>query len=121
MTFFRPSRKPKRTKISKEFIDSIDECVTDGKILDGGGNKYDISGSFANDLRSICINGDIGLQLTTLVIDSSDYSRCEAIFKDIFKKPIESDEQLKKLSTPSMPIDEAIKKFNQLTKKKNNH
>lgn len=105
-------------KIAMEFMDIIDECVTDGKINLDSGNKYDIMGSFASDLRSICINGDIGLQFTNIVIDSSDYARCEAIFKDIFKVSIESDEQLR---TESLPLDEAVAKFNKLVKKNKNH
>lgn len=108
-------------KISMEFMDIIDDCITDGKIDFARGNKYDIMGSFANDLRSICINGDIGLQglqFTTIVIDSSDYARCEAISEELFRPQnrIVSDEQL---CTMALPSNETVAKSDQLIKRKN--
>ncbi len=111
-------------KISMEFIDTIDECLTEGEIILDSGNKYDVQGSFANDLKSICLTGELGLWVAFIEIDSSDYSRCEGIFGNAFSSDssiITSDSQLSTLESPGIPIEEAIEKFNKLIKTYNNN
>ncbi len=109
-----------KKRISTEFIDTIDECTLDGEIILSDGNNYHIDGSFAHDLRSICVTGDLGLQFSTIGIDSSAYSRCDAIFDDIFKCSVTTDSELQALQTPVMTMSERVEEFNKLIKTKKN-
>lgn len=78
--------------ISYEFIDMLDQCSFDGSVINDRKNEFDGPNTFSNDLISICINGDVGLQYTTLYIDSSDYSRHEGMLNDF--AVIDSDAEL---------------------------
>lgn len=62
--------------ISREFIDKIDECTIDGCVFNNRANLYDNINSFANDLRSICVTGNIGLNwVHGIELSDNDFAR----------------------------------------------
>ena len=63
-----------------------------GDVINSRENDFDRSNTFSNDLRSICVQGDIGLQYTTLYINAFDYSRHNGILDDF--QEISCDEEL---------------------------
>lgn len=64
-----------QNNIAREFIDSIDECSTEGDVINDRDNDYNRPNSFSKDLRSICITGELGLEFTTYRITKKDYAR----------------------------------------------
>lgn len=67
--------------VSYEFIDNIEECTIDGKVFDDRSNLYDITNSFSNHLRSICVTGKIGMTwIHGIKILEKDFARHDAIF-----------------------------------------
>ena len=68
-------------KISYEFIDKIDECTTEGKEFNDRSILYDVPNSFSNDLRSICLTGEIGIGFVyDLNLSEDDFARHNPIY-----------------------------------------
>jgi len=103
--------------ISSEFKNNIAECSTNGNVISADGNTnnlYNDYGSFAFDLRSICINGNPGYFFLDTQITTKDFARHEPIFnfenaveivddfsfectRDSFIEDFEMEEKIKKL------------------------
>lgn len=78
-------------KISYEFFDKIEEYTTVGQVFNDRSNLYDIPNSFSNHLRSICMNGNIGITWThDFDICESDFARHNPIFD--FSRATEFDD-----------------------------
>lgn len=78
--------------IAFEFASSIDECRYEGPVINNRDNTYKIPNSFSADLRSLAIQGSLGLKFTTLPMTKQMYSNTEPLFS--LSSPIESDEEL---------------------------
>lgn len=83
-------------KISYEFIDKIDECTTEGKEFNDRSILYDVPNSFSNDLRSICLTGEIGIGFVyDLNLSEADFARHNPIYDfspdDILSEDFSSD------------------------------
>lgn len=80
-------------KISHEFIDKIDDCTAQGVIDNRAANLYDIPNGFANHLRSICFNGDIGITwMYDMILSKNDFARHKPIYD--FSNAIKTDDDL---------------------------
>lgn len=63
-----------KKSISTEFIDTVEECTIQGKVVNDRTNLYEIPNSFSNDLRSIYLTGDRGVIFAADVhLTSEDY------------------------------------------------
>ena len=70
-----------KKSIAKEFIDTVEECTIQGKVVNDRENLYEIPNSFSNDLRSIYLTGDRGVIFAADVhLTTEDYSTHKEIF-----------------------------------------
>ena len=70
-----------KKSISTEFIDTVEECTMQGKVVNDRENLYEISNSFSNDLRSIYLTGDRGVIFATDVhLTIEDFSKHRGAF-----------------------------------------
>lgn len=79
--------------ISREFLSSIDECRYEGPVINNRDNTYKIPHSFSTDLRSLAIQGHLGLTFTTMKMSKNFYANTKPLFT--FACPIEDDDDLK--------------------------
>lgn len=81
-------------KISREFIEKVDECSVDGSVINDRESLYEVCGSFAGDLRSICLTGNVGLAFSFYTnLSIKDFARHTKIYDFGNMEPI-SDEDL---------------------------
>lgn len=91
-----------KRNISKEFIDKVDECTVEGKVINDRENLYDIPNSFSNDLRSIYLTGDRGVIFAYDVqLTPEDFSKHEELISPEDCTPI-SDEELYEWDYPDI-------------------
>lgn len=80
--------------ISFEFLSSIDECRYEGPVINNRDNTYKIPYSFSSDLRSLAIQGFVGLKYTSLPMTKKMYGNTKPLLS--FGTPIESDADMMK-------------------------
>lgn len=95
--------------ISREFVDKIDECSFEGKVINERNNIYNIYRSFSNDLASICAVGEIGFACNDIVLSSEDLKKHEAWLDDA--EPISDEDLISQDSLLSYPELMSAKDF----------
>lgn len=80
--------------IAFEFASSIDECRYEGPVINNRDNTYKIPNSFSSDLRSLAIQGFLGLEFTSLSMTKQMYANTKPLHNFSSCIKIESDEQL---------------------------
>ena len=82
-----------KKSISTEFIDTLEECTIQGKVVNDRENLYEISNSFSNDLRSIYLTGDRGVIFAADVhLTTEDFSKHKEALSLENCTPISDDE-----------------------------
>lgn len=70
-----------KKSIAKEFIDTVEECTIQGKVVNDRENLYELPNSFSNDLRSIYLTGDRGVIFAADVhLATEDFSKHKETF-----------------------------------------
>ena len=107
-------------KVSHEFLGRIDRCSLEGEFINNRDSLYNISGSFAGDLRSICLTGSIGLVFSTytnLTVD--DFARHNEVYDFEEMKPLcdedflMSDEEIFEDCIPDDDVNQGLKLIKQ--------
>lgn len=104
--------------ISYEFIDKIEECTTVGQVINDRSSLYNIPNSFSNNLRSICLTGEIGtIFVDGLNLSEKDFARHTPIH--CFSREIDGEFSLKREESGVLKefSDKAAKKLKKLLRK----
>lgn len=81
-----------KRKISHIFMDTLDECMEDGLVLNERDNLYDDPKSFSHDLRNICLLGSIDGWCHDSIVSVEDFKRHEpGIWFGDFQKITDED------------------------------
>ncbi|MDD6224529.1 MAG: ATP-grasp domain-containing protein [bacterium] len=111
-------------KVSREFMNKVNECSIDGYMINNRNSLYHVPHSFAGDLRSICLIGDISLKFTHYTsLSVTDFARHKPINDFSSMTPITDDDMLSGLvsegfSQDKMDSFQKLLKFNQNNERK---
>lgn len=89
-------------KIATEFITEIDKCSENGTVINNREPLFDIEESFASDLRSICLLGDIGV---TFVADLDIAPDCYASHTPLLMFEVADDDTFSTITEESCLSD----------------